>query len=65
MIWRSFELFSQQYQQPYYTDKCFSDGNLVNSESICQEILSIPFHPFISQLEMDKVAKVINEVGHN
>lgn len=52
-------------QQPYYTDKCVSDGNLVISESICQEILSIPFHPFISQLEMDRVVKVINEIGHD
>jgi len=52
-------------QQPYYVDKCISSGNLVNSELICQEILSIPFHPFISQLQMDRVVEVINEVGRD
>lgn len=48
-------------QQPYYSEKCQSVGNLLHSELICKEILSIPLHPFISKIHMDRVIDVINE----
>lgn len=46
------------HQQPAYRE--FSPGVLPRTESAVSQILSLPFHPFITQEEVETVAAAIN-----
>ena len=55
------------YKKPMHVQKAFEDIDCVKSdlsvtESICERILSLPLHPYISEEEQKKVVDVIQKV---
>jgi dTDP-4-amino-4,6-dideoxygalactose transaminase len=47
--------------QPAYRDRHLTFGNLRETESICNEILSLPMFPQLSDADVDRVASAIAE----
>ncbi len=47
------------HQQPAFAGRCRIAGGLERSEAACREVLSLPFHPWISTGEQARIAEVI------
>lgn len=57
------------YRKPMHLQKAFADDicvytDLSVTESICERVLSLPIHPYITPEEQDMVVKVIREYLH-
>lgn len=49
------------YPIPLHRTELYNDGlNLVNTEKLCQEVLSLPIYPGLSNLEIERVISVVN-----
>lgn len=47
--------------QPVYRDLSFSEGDLPQTEALCKEVLSLPFHPYLTEEEQETVIRAIYE----
>lgn len=53
------------YQIPLHKQKAFKDSisnNLARSEKICDEVLSIPMHPYLDLQSQEKIVEVLNNI---
>ena len=53
------------YEKPLHMQDMFHDlnheeGSFPISEDICKKIFSIPFHPYMTQIEMEKIINCLN-----
>jgi len=60
--------FGIYYPKPlhfYKHLKKYAHNNLKNSESLVNEVLSLPVHPALSTQDLEKIVKVVNEVSQS
>lgn len=50
------------HQQPFFLQACPRDWHLPNTEQAASQVLSLPFHPYIQQSEVEHVAEVMLEI---
>ena len=47
------------HQQPVFVTSCIKSGNLTNSSRAAQRVLSLPFSPYLTEQDLQKVANTL------
>lgn len=47
--------------QPVYRDLNFREGDLPETEALCREVLSLPFHPYLTEQEQETIIENIRQ----
>jgi dTDP-4-amino-4,6-dideoxygalactose transaminase len=55
------------YPKPLHLQKAYSElgykkGDFPISERVCNEIISLPIHPFLKETELESLIRIINEI---